>query len=334
MATTVTEAFNIFQKDHVNLDPEVTKQARSSHGWLIGVINGFDGNVDHFPTLYTEKHISFGSFARNTKIRPLDDIDKIICLHAEGSTYQESIFSTTITVNNTSSPLYRLTHDNSDQLNSIRVVNKFVSALSSVPQYDKADVNRNQEAATLKLKSYPWNFDIVPGFYTSPEADGRSYYLIPDGSGHWKKTDPTRDRDLVTYLNVRNEGHMLNLIRVVKYWNKRPTMPSMKSYLLECIMLDYIYSLPEKSISQFVDLHLSDVFRAISDKVLGAVNDPKGIQGDINDLSYEDRFKIRDRALEDVQKADLARAYEDAKEIRNSINTWKRVFGQNFPDYG
>jgi len=54
----------------------------------------------------------------------------------------------------------------------------------------------------------------------------------------------------------------------------------------------------------------------------------------INDLSYEDRFRIRDRALEDAQKADLARTYEQVKEIRNSINTWKRVFGPNFPDYG
>ncbi|MFN2423862.1 MAG: hypothetical protein ABR572_08815, partial [Cryomorphaceae bacterium] len=47
---------------------------RIAHFWLIG--------VDDFPNDYPDKHIKFGSFARNTKIRPLDDIDLMYCLGA------------------------------------------------------------------------------------------------------------------------------------------------------------------------------------------------------------------------------------------------------------
>jgi hypothetical protein len=39
-------------------------------------------------------------------------------------------------------------------LNSIKVVNKLVKALETVPQYSNADIKRNQEAAVLNLVSY------------------------------------------------------------------------------------------------------------------------------------------------------------------------------------
>lgn len=42
------------------------------------------------------------------------------------------------------------------------------------------------------------------------ELDGRDYYLIPNGDGHWEKTDPRKDRDTVTETN---QGMM------VGFWN-------------------------------------------------------------------------------------------------------------------
>jgi hypothetical protein len=126
-----------------------------------------------------------------------------------------------------------LCHENSNQLNSRKVINRFVSALKDVPQYEKSELGRNGSAAVLNLKSYTWSFDIVPGFFTTPEADNRTFYIIPDGNGHWMKTDPRIDKEKVTSVNQKHDGNVLNVIRTIKYWNRRATMPSMRPYLID-----------------------------------------------------------------------------------------------------
>lgn len=84
MATTVQNAFEEFNKDVVNLDSNRTKKARASRDWLLGKLSSFDQKEGlYFPFEYNDKHIKFGSFARNTKIRELDDIDLMFCLKAE-----------------------------------------------------------------------------------------------------------------------------------------------------------------------------------------------------------------------------------------------------------
>jgi hypothetical protein len=89
MAKTVVEAFNKFMADTVNLDPDRTKKARGSRDWLVGQIGAFPDDDTKFPNIYTEKNIFYGSFSRRTKKRPLDDIDIMICLKADGCTYNE-----------------------------------------------------------------------------------------------------------------------------------------------------------------------------------------------------------------------------------------------------
>lgn len=90
MVNTVSNAFSEFTKNIVNLDAKVTYTARKSRDNLIEGINNFDGENDFF-SVYQEKNLKFGSFARRTKIRELDDIDLMICLSAEGTrTYEEN----------------------------------------------------------------------------------------------------------------------------------------------------------------------------------------------------------------------------------------------------
>lgn len=200
MASTVIQAFNEFLANTVNLRKEDTQTARSSRDWLVDQIAGFPDKVDKFPRIYNEKITFFGSFARRTKKRPLDDVDIMICLSAEGSTYYEGFTTISIDVASNAERLKSLCNTDSNTLNSIRVVNKFVSALKTVPQYRSAETKRNQEAAILQLNSYDWNFDIVPCFFTAPDSTGKSYYLIPDGSGGWKKTDRNHHSPLRAWL--------------------------------------------------------------------------------------------------------------------------------------
>ncbi|MEH2725886.1 nucleotidyltransferase [Klebsiella pneumoniae] len=331
MVTTVVAAFNEFMKDTVNLRKADTDDARASRDWLIGKINDFEKD-NAFPVSYPAIHIAFGSFARRTKIRPLDDIDLMFGLSAQGATYNILSDRITLTSSGEGSRLHGYRHSGADTICSVRILNAFKSHLQDIAQYAQADIRRNQEAVTLKLISKDWNYDIVPCFMTSEDVFGRTNYLIPDGNGHWKFTDPRKDRDRVTTINVQNDGNVLNVIRAVKYWQRRPTMPSMSSYLLETLILDYYAS--RTSCSSFVDIELEALFRHLGLFVQFSVNDPKGIQGDINSLSAEARQAISDRCYLDAQKASEARWFEKGKEYEKSINKWRDLFGPFFPIYG
>jgi hypothetical protein len=333
MATTVKTSFDYFMANHVNLDKGDTDLARRSRDWLVEQIHLFDGKVADFPVLYSDMDIFYGSFERKTKKRELDDIDLIIVLNAQGSTYYESYDKIEMTVSDNATHLKKYLHDYTSKINSKKIINKLVSSLSNIPQYDKAEIHRQQEAATLNLTSYDWCFDIVPAFFTKPELSGKNYYLIPDGQGHWKKTDPRIDRARVTTINQNHDGNVLAVIILMKYWNKRPTMPSMGSYLLENMILDYYATKPGKA-SSYVDIEAMNLLGHFCSAIYSPVYDPSGIQGNLNNLAFDEKKKISDRALLDYGKASEALKLETDKNHEASIKKWIEIFGPNFPSFG
>ncbi len=333
MATTVNIAFAEFLRDHVNLSSSVVKNARGSRDWLLEQIHLLPSRHSDFPVLYSDVDIHYGSFARRTKIRPLDDLDMIVGISALGTTYFDYGGTVKLLVPD-GIALRRLCHDGTALLNSRRVINKFVKHLEDVPQYEKSEIKRNESAAVLRLRSHDWNFDIVPCFFTTPEYDGRTYYIIPDGNGHWMKTDPRIDQERTTTLNQAHDGNILNVVRAIKYWNRQAGMPTIRSYLFESIILDHYERLIYGKASSYVDIEVEPVLTHIATAILSSVQDPKRIQGDINDLAWSERVAISSSAREHAEKASRARAAENAGDHKSSINIWREIFGSNFPTYG
>lgn len=326
MATTVNNAFEEFMRDSVNLIPEKTSIARKSRDNLINKINGFSEDDDFF-SLYSNRNLKYGSFARRTKIRELDDIDLMICLSAEGvRTYAESADCIHMFGNDADRKNGLIT-SGTDYLNSTKIINRFIKKLSALSDYSKAELHKNQEAATLQLKSYPWNFDIVPCFYTD-----REFYLIPDGKGNWKKTDPRIDSDRITEINQKHNGKLLDLIRLLKYWNKRKVTLKIGSYLLECMILK-IYEEKDADTNWWIDLEFRDALYELSKAIKYNVKDPKGMQGNINKFDAYERIKISDALNNAYQKAVEAANCERQNNQRRAIEKWREVLGIEFPKY-
>lgn len=328
MAHTVDAAFAEFMKNVVNLDSDDTKTARKSRDNLIDNICSFSGNADFF-NVYKERNLLYGSFARHTKIRPLDDIDLMICFSAsnEGDrrTYYElddSIHISCIPFDTNNS----LETPDTCDLNSTKVINRVIRKLSQLSDYSKAEMHKNHEAATLQLKSYTWNFDIVPCFFTES-----GLYLIPDGYGNWKKTDPRIDNERTTSLNQRHSGKLLDIIRLMKYWNLQKHTIRIPSYMLECMILSVYNSIDAKN-DYWIDIEIRDLFQKLSISVLNCVIDPKGIQGDLNTLSLSDRIKIKTALIDAYQKAVEALNLERSNP-KGAINKWREIFGDHFPVY-
>lgn len=251
----------------------------------------------------------------------------MICLSAEGTrTYTEALDCIYINGNDSDKNNELLSYG-TKYVNSTKVINRFISKLADLNDYSKAEMHKNQEAATLKMKSYTWNFDIVPCFYAKDD-----FYLIPDGSGNWKKTDPRIDNERTTELNQKHNGNLLNLIRLVKYWNKRKVTISIDSYLLECMILN-IYDSIDTSDNWWIDIEFKNTLYKLSESIKKDVEDPKGIQGNINQFDWADRKKISDALYKAYKKAVEARSYEDDKKQKEAINKWREVFGSNFPKY-
>ena len=328
MATSVNSAFTEFNRDIVNLLKERTDKARASRDWLYTQLNGLDSKEDSdFPFKYEAQHINYGSFDRRTKIRELDDVDLMFCLTANGATYTK--YNTNYYKINTPNAGQRLKNlSDSDILNSRKVVNKVKNSLSQIGQYKSAELHSRGEAATLSLTSYEWVFDIVPCFYTDT-----GLYLIPDGNGDWKPTDPRIDQQRVTKANQNNKSLVLQLIRTLKYWNRHNSTHTISSYLFENIVINFVNS--KNEINDYNDINIRDFFSYLSSAILSSVYDPKDLQGDLNNYSFSEKLAISkkaDWAYEKAKEAVYAELTE--KDQKKSINLWREIFGAEFPTYG
>lgn len=321
----VNLVFNEFSENIVNLDNHKTQMARSSRDFLRKQVRTFD---NFFP-LYIEKDINFGSFARRTKIRPLDDIDMIFTLSANGCKWTENaegIVSITTPINDV---IYRdFCHDNTYEINSRKVINHFIRRLAELKQYKNADIHRNKNAVTLQLSSYDWNFDIVPAFFTTKNIEGRDFYIIPDGNGNWIKTDPRIDQKNVTEINKKCGGKALNIIRLIKYWNKKCNIPS---YLLESLVLYYFCKKPNNI--EITRKTIAEILHYISCNITKEILDPKQIQGNINNLDRQKMLSISTKAYNDHIKAMIACSFEQKGEYKKAIDQWGKVFDENFSKY-
>lgn len=321
MPKTVNSAFRDFLDDEVNLDPDQSKRARNSRDYLITNIAEFGKATDFFD-LYSGFNLYYGSFARKTKKRPLDDIDLMVGLSGRGYSYQQEGDHYLISVNDRDKE-YGCTDDDG-YLNSRKVIELLKGRLYQISNYQKAEMHRNMQAITLQLSSYTWNFDIVPCFYT--DAD---FYLIPNGYGKWEKTDPRIDNKRTTKLNQKFDGHLLELIRLVKYLNSRKLTVTISSYLLEVIILNY-YDDQQFSSDWRIDAELWKVFSKISIKILDNIEDPKGIQGNINTLEWEDRNKIFAFFSKKADEAWNAVMQRINGNEQAAIETWSSIFGEQF----
>jgi len=272
--------------------------------------------------------IKYGSFARNTKISPLDDIDLLLTFSGEGSTYNMISYGKNyiLTVPETATLLRKLCNDDGT-LNSIKVVNKIVSALDKIEHYKSAEKHRKQEAATLSLNSYEWCYDIVPAFYTDTK-----YYIIPDGQGGWKATDPRVDQDKIDRINSKHGGKTHQLIRTLKYWNKRGAMTTVPSYLFENIILNYLDGV--ETLSDFIDVNLINFWHSLKSSIYNEVQDPKGFQGNLNTLTYDEKAGIATKANDAYTKGyDAYKIETEEKNQSKAINKWIEIFGDKFPKY-
>lgn len=327
MVKTVNNAFDYFMKNFVNLDSIETEKAKKSRENLKTNFQDISGK-DGIPIFASQFNLDFGSFARKTKRQPLDDIDILIGLNGRDTSYTYSGSTIKMLVSDVNNPLYKLL-DQEGYISSTRVKNAIKSKLSSLNDYSHSEIHSRGEAVSLKLKSYPWTFDIVFTFHAN---DPVNKYIIPDSNGHWKFTNPKIENEKIKEVSSKHPGKVKDTIRLIKYWNSRGKMPRVTSYVLETMMINHFEALTTPS--DYIDLRFRSALEYIKDNIFKTVMDLKGIEGDINTLTNLERISLRDRAKVDYDKTQNAvHAEIKEKNQKKAINIWRDIFGKDFPEY-
>lgn len=334
MVYTTWGAIDWFRGNVVDLNSQEVKAARSSRDYLYNQLNIIEQNDSSFPRL-TGSPIPFGSFARSTKIKPLNDIDVLILLNGyqtQASQSKSDPYTYWLYIKDQSAPLAKFP-DAQGYVNSTKILNKFRDSLYKVPNYRKAEIHRMQQAVTLNLSSYPWVFDIVPAVPISDFGNnGTSYFLIPDGNGDWIRTDPRKDQKLVTELNQKLGGNFLPTIRLIKAWNRRSTKPILPSYYFENLAIKVFQQ--SWSITDFPSA-IKFFFECCPAYLYGDFPDPKGLGPNLDvSIPYETKQKVGDAMKVAATYCGYAKMYEGQKDEQKSIYWWGQIFGSEFPTYG
>lgn len=333
MAYTVWGAFDAYRKNTVDLFASDVTSARASRDFLFRQIQALEDRVPGFPVLYGSM-IPYGSFARRTKKRPLDDVDILLLLngrHTVSGPSNSDPFEYWLRIDDRSAPLAAFP-DNHGYVNSTRVLNKIRDSLETVSQYSKSDIKKNKQAVTLNLKTYTWSFDIVPAVPIGPSSSAVEYYLIPDGSGDWMRTDPRIDATNATTLNGRHFSNFLPLVRILKAWNERGTKPRLSSYHLETLALNAFARAPAMRSLQEGAKHFFDVCQST---VTSTCPDPKRLGRNLDEaVSWDTKWKVAQAMKEASKEALMGIYYEGRDDHRSAIAHWQKVFGPVFPAYG
>lgn len=296
---TVDDAFRKF-KSRLELNEREQKNASDRHNEVR------DFMVSKFAI---ENHFLTGSYKRNTKTKPLKDIDIFFVLKSsERDTYRAK--------------------DPSVVLNAVRdaLVEKYGAA--AVRKQARSvnldfgvvvDADDNTDYRVLSV-------DVVPAF-----AVGQDYEIPNTETGKWMKTNPKIHEEKAVAAHQAYSSEWKGLVRMVKYWNNNPRhgeKPVKPSFLIEVMALECLFG----GWGGRFDYELQGFFATLADRVLDVWPDPAGLGEPVSN-GMDAARKQRAQTLLRAASHEASVAIDHARSGRNgeALKAWRALFGPKFP---
>ncbi|MGB5102333.1 MAG: hypothetical protein WBO04_03305 [Steroidobacteraceae bacterium] len=201
------------------IEPTPTQKARAqgSHNYLRNLLN-----TGQMAQRITNSYLS-GSYARDTAIRPIDDVDIVFEID---STAWGSGFTLL-------APLPA----------PERVLESFANAIRY--RYPVSSVFGQRRSVRLSL--YHLDIDVVPAV---PDRQQRWLVSIPDrDSGEWIRSAPRKHQAVAAEVNALRQGRFKPLVKLLKYWNSNlPETIRAKSFMVETLATHLFRSVPFDSL--------------------------------------------------------------------------------------
>jgi hypothetical protein len=300
----VDEAFDIFQ-GKVDANPEHVRKARRRRDLFSDAFIGLEDVNQIIPS---------GSLARSTQLDPIHDVDLIVVFDAAAHPgWGESGGSAEVALGYVKERVNALLGDQAS------IVRRVVGETLLRNHVVKCFLDPRFLAQDPDFKSF-FAVEVMAALRT---ADGA--LLVPERKkDRWQKADPEW---LIAEVRRRQEQwpYFVRMIRVIKFW-MRHVKSGVKPLAAEVLALK---CLPEPFTELTRSVALQRFFTAASGTVMGAVEDPAGYCGEIQ----EDLDGIKASSLlgEAADIAARAVAWEQQGEHRQAICHWRAVFGEDFP---
>ncbi len=314
-----------FLDKHINFSQAHREQGSLSQTHIREVLDNKSDNDIAFPWLTTGDFLS-GSYARGTKIHPLDDIDIMVVLDGTGLFVIENNQIQNIEVRGSGihgSPVMDLKIPLTELISPKRILEVFQEGLKET--YPDSEIKRDGRAINVWLDSYGLGIDIIPCFHLIPRNGSQEYFFIPKGenSHEWVKTNPKIDIAICNELNDIHDKKLKPVIRLIKYWNRTQNGDRLKSYHLEVLIWKVFHLLtpPITTYPEALKYFFNNVELSLSQKC----PDLLGLSEDVDAyLSYEDRQASLNKVREARQ---IINTSNPGLLLPSQGSSWKRIFG-------
>lgn len=231
------------------VEPTPTQKASAerSHNYLREILA-----TGQFAGRIRNSYLS-GSYARDTAIYPLDDVDIIFLIDpTRWSSYYIFVNPPPATV-----------------------LESFADAIRY--RYDQTPVRTQRRSVCLQLNHL--DVDVVPAIV---EREGTDFIKIPDRrENEWIRSAPQFHTKYATWLNQKLDGNFKPLVKLLKYWNsKLPSTAQIKSFAVETIAARLFTAVSPSSLQDGLTRYL-DFLAHFGGRATGNWNDNYGIS-----LSY------------------------------------------------
>lgn len=311
--------FNDFLKD-IRLTENQVNDLKTGHKTLSKRLNEYEDLKNKIVAMFLQ-----GSYKRSTAIRPTNckrsDVDLVVVTNLSNEEYspKEAIDLFIPFMEKYYQGKYR------KQTRSIGIELSYVD-LDIVITTAPSEIENNLIKSDI-IQSYEeideLNIDDVSSWKTEP-------LLIPDRDrNEWDKTDPLEQIRKTIEKNKLCNGHYINVVKALKWWKlkvdteKKPP----KSYPLEHFIWN---NCPDE-----IESVAEGVVRTLENIVLNYPEKPvledHGVpEHDVFERITEEEY---DSFYELVKSAsEIARQAYDSLDKEESINKWKELFGNKFPN--
>ena len=190
-----------------------------------------------------------------------------------------------------------------------------------VKEYPDAYALDNRSMLMLPMDRFL--FKIQPAYPVS----GHVYMLPDENFNEWAKYDITSYNDIFMKQNVRHKGKLIEIIRMIKTWN-RVSGNVFNGYYLELMVTAVLssYEMTEHSHT------LRHIFRHAVAAVVFQKHDPANMEIQVEGLNeIDDLIKAMKLLQRSYALADEAIIHEQDGNTKKALECWNRLFPQVFP---
>lgn len=200
-----------------------------------------------------------------------------------------------------------------------RVFTKLSEVL--IENYPEAYILKNRNALMLPMNGL--HYKIHPAYAVADNT-----YMLPDETfDEWVKYDLAAYNEIFAKENTRHKGLLIEVIRMIKTWN-RVSGNLFDGYYLELLITDVLSGYEITSYSETIRY----IFKTAFSEVAFQQHDPANLDFKVAGLNeMEAIISAMNLTRKSYQLANQAVISEQEEKTKDALENWKELFPQSFP---